>query len=85
MKASVLVAAALLGRGGHTRLLGNFHSWSNSVSQEALREVRKPEEAAEGTACVHMRHFEAAMQSVQPSVSAKDQRVYDTLRQKLRR
>ncbi|EIE24941.1 AAA-domain-containing protein [Coccomyxa subellipsoidea C-169] len=53
--------------------------------KEALREVRKPEEAAEGTACVHMRHFEAAMRSVQPSVSAKDQRVYDTLRQKLRR
>ena len=31
-----------------------------------------------------MRHFELAMQRVQPSVSRKDQRMYDALRTKLR-
>jgi SpoVK/Ycf46/Vps4 family AAA+-type ATPase len=55
------------------------------VLQEALQEEIKAGAAAEGSPQVHMRHFEAALRCVQPSVSAKDQRVYDTLRQKLRR
>jgi len=35
--------------------------------------------------CVHARHFEEALGRVVPSVSRKDQRVYDTLRNRLSR
>lgn len=34
---------------------------------------------------VHMHHFEAALARVQPSVSPRDQLMYESLRQKLRR
>lgn len=35
--------------------------------------------------CVHMHHFHLALQSVSPSVSRKDQKQYDALRNKIRR
>ena len=56
--------------------------------QEALRQ----EEActADGHSpsaapCVQMRHFEAALPRIHPSVSPRDQFMYESLRQKLRR
>jgi hypothetical protein len=40
--------------------------------------------AAAATPQVYMRHFDAALRVVVPSVSRKDQKVYDALRTKLR-
>ena len=54
--------------------------------QEALQaESAAPEDAVAAAPAVHMRHFQAALGRVQPSVNAKDQRVYSALRQRLRR
>lgn len=54
-------------------------------SQEALQEEVRTGAVLGTPPQVHMRHFQAAMSRIQPSVSGKDQRVYDTLRQELRR
>ena len=54
--------------------------------QEALQaESAAPDGASAAAPAVHMRHFQAALGRVQPSVNAKDQRVYSALRQRLRR
>ncbi|CAL8469009.1 g8550 [Coccomyxa elongata] len=53
--------------------------------KEALQEEVRVGAALGSTPQVHMRHFQAAMSRIQPSVSGKDQRVYDALRQELRR
>ena len=55
------------------------------LSQEALQEEVRAGAALGSDPQVHMRHFQAAMNRIQPSVSGKDQRVYDALRQELRR
>ena len=55
------------------------------LSQEALQEEVRAGAALGNTPQVHMRHFQAAINRIQPSVSGEDQRVYDALRQKLRR
>jgi ribosome biogenesis ATPase len=44
-----------------------------------------PETAGGAPPLVYARHFEAALPRVVPSVSRKDQRVYDSLRNKIRR
>lgn len=54
-------------------------------SQEALQEEVRVGAALGSTPQVHMRHFQAAMSRIQPSVSEMDQHVYDALRQELRR
>lgn len=53
--------------------------------QEALRTEQSVESAGPVAPCVHMRHFEAALSRVQPSVSPQDHLMYESLRQKLRR
>ncbi|BDA42994.1 probable nuclear valosin-containing protein-like at C-terminar half [Coccomyxa sp. Obi] len=53
--------------------------------KEAMQEEVRVGAAPGSTPQVHMRHFQAAMSRIQPSVSWKDQRVYDALRQELRR
>jgi hypothetical protein len=65
--------------------------YRHACVQEALRaesaaegDVNAPTPAA-APAAVAMRHFQAALGRVQPSVSAQDQRVYSALRQRLRR
>lgn len=60
---------------------GGPTAWQEALREEEVRAGAR----VEATPQVHMRHFEAALGRVQPSVSAKDQRIYDTLRQKLRR
>lgn len=55
--------------------------------QEALRKEETASSSLESPAvpCVQMHHFEAALLRVQPSVSPRDQLMYESLRQKLRR
>jgi hypothetical protein len=61
-------------------------SLKESMQQAEAEAAAGSSGAAAGTPqCqVYMRHFDAALRVVVPSVSKKDQRVYDTLRTKLR-
>ena len=53
--------------------------------QEALRKEETAGVEGPAVPCVQMHHFEAALSRVQPSVSPRDQLMYESLRQKLRR
>ena len=58
------------------------------VLQEALRQEEACTAAGLGPSaapCVQMQHFEAALPRIHPSVSPRDQFMYESLRQTLRR